>query len=76
MEGGRVDDALTTIDEALQHCDDTGDGWYYAELCRVKGEILRAMGKLDNAQHWFAAALAYARDDGANTFELRAATNC
>jgi predicted ATPase/DNA-binding winged helix-turn-helix (wHTH) protein len=76
MEGGRVDDALATIDEALQHCDDTGDGWYYAELCRVKGEILRAVGKLDEAQHWFAAALAYAREDGANTFELRAATNC
>jgi tetratricopeptide (TPR) repeat protein len=57
MESGRLNGALTSIDDALQHSANTGGDWYYAELCRVKGEILRAMGQAADAQHWIVTAL-------------------
>ncbi|HEV3423154.1 MAG TPA: winged helix-turn-helix domain-containing protein [Paraburkholderia sp.] len=72
LASGRRDDAAETIDDALQHCERTGERWYYAELCRIKGEILLAANRIAEAESWFIAALGCARRQGAGEFERRA----
>ncbi|MDE1179245.1 winged helix-turn-helix domain-containing protein [Paraburkholderia sp.] len=75
LELGRHDEALASIDDAIHRCDATGERWYYAELCRVKGEVLRAMDRHADAQHWLIAALEHAERNDTRAFELRAATS-
>ncbi|CAG9234301.1 Transcriptional regulator, winged helix family [Paraburkholderia sabiae] len=71
----RASDALDTIEQALHHADDNGERWYYAELCRIKGDVLRALGCHDEAQRWFAASLECEQRNGAERTEARNASN-
>ena len=71
----RASDALDTIEQALHHAEDNGERWYYAELCRIKGDVLRALGCHDEAQRWFAASLECEQRNGAERTEARNASN-
>ncbi|CAD6532913.1 winged helix-turn-helix domain-containing protein [Paraburkholderia sabiae] len=71
----RVSDALDTIEQALHHAEDNGERWYYAELCRIKGDVLRVLGCHDEAQRWFAASLECEQRNGAERTEARNASN-
>lgn len=73
MREGRYGDALAAVNEALRQCDETGEQWYYAELCRVKGELTRVTQGGADAAAWFTAALESARRQGATVLALRAA---
>jgi predicted ATPase/DNA-binding winged helix-turn-helix (wHTH) protein len=66
------DTALTAIDQALDHCEVTGERWLYAELCRMKGTILISRGDEMRAGEWLALALTTAQRQGAKNFEDRA----
>lgn len=60
------------IEEALDHCNATGERWLYAELARMKGTILMAAGVGVRAGEWLAVALTTSRQQHAWTFEARA----
>ncbi|MFK4441505.1 putative ATPase/DNA-binding winged helix-turn-helix (wHTH) protein [Caballeronia udeis] len=72
---GRRDDATTAINEAFRHCEETGERWYYPELCRVRGEISLAGHQAMDAKSWFVSALDHARRQGAIELERRAAAS-
>ncbi len=65
--------ALDILDQALGHIDATGIRFFEAELRRLKGEALRALGKPDEAASCFQRALIVAQKQSAKAWELRAA---
>lgn len=68
-------EALASINEALQHCEETGERWYYAELCRAKGDVMCMLQSDTDAEAWFTAALESACQQGAAVLALRAASS-
>jgi predicted ATPase len=66
---------LILLSEALELAERTDERWYIAELCRLRGELLITHADRPGAEPWFSRALAEARKQGANFFELRAATD-
>jgi predicted ATPase len=75
----RHDQALRVLDEALRLAEATGERMYVAEVCRLRGEHLLAIGpegaNVDAAQACFTRALTIASRQGARSLELRAATS-
>jgi predicted ATPase/DNA-binding winged helix-turn-helix (wHTH) protein len=75
---GEVPQGLTVLDGALDRTERTGGRWYVAELLRIKGELLLlqgAPGAAGAAEDHFRQALAWAKRQGALSWELRAATS-
>jgi predicted ATPase/DNA-binding winged helix-turn-helix (wHTH) protein len=71
---GQIGDALTTIDEAISHCEQKEELWCIAELVRVKGEILWQEGAdAQAAEQCFLRSIEWARQQEALSWELRAA---
>jgi len=73
---GRLTEALDTMDRALAAAERGGERWFVAELLRTKGELqLQELGDqtLSAAECCFSAALEVAREQGALSWELRAA---
>jgi len=70
--GGRPDDGLVLIDEALEMVGD--DSFLYPELALLKGDLLVVLDDTGSAEPLFRHALEGARALGARTPELRAAT--
>ena len=68
-------EALATVEQAIEKAERGGERYYFAELLRVKGEILSAQsnGEQAAAIDVFGAALEVARQQGALLLELRAA---
>jgi predicted ATPase/DNA-binding winged helix-turn-helix (wHTH) protein len=78
VHAGGVADALVTIDEALERCERTGEGWALAELHRARGKTLlsgRAPGANQAAEVVFLQSLDIAREQKVLSWELRAATS-
>ena len=67
--------AVAILDEALATCDRTGSRAFEAELHRARGEILlkRDPANPAPAEEAFLTAIAIAKQQGARSFELRAA---
>jgi tetratricopeptide (TPR) repeat protein len=74
-DAGDADGAIAIIDEALATAERTGSRSFEAELRRVRGEVLARRGapNCGLAGDAFRAAIAVAKQQGARTFELRAA---
>jgi predicted ATPase len=70
---GHIDEGLAAVDEGLAHAERTLEGGYIAELHRARGELLRSAGNGASAEGEFRKAIAYAHDQQAKSFELRAA---
>ena len=73
---GRVEQALSTIDDALTRSDRNEELWYMPELLRLKGElVLRAGGPTADAEAepHFVSSLALARQQGTPAWSLRTA---
>jgi predicted ATPase len=73
---GQPGDALVTIGKAMARARDTGEGWYDAELMRLKGEFtLQDSGAASSAaaELAFREALDIAETQGALFWVLRAA---
>jgi len=71
---GEYESALNWIEKILDHVFTTGSHVHTAELFRIKGLTLHALGKPDNViEENFSKALVLSREQSARTFELRAA---
>ncbi|MCC8939338.1 AAA family ATPase [Bradyrhizobium sp. Arg68] len=74
---GAVEEGLDLITKALDRVEETGEGWFEAELHRIMGELILQLPKPDPiaAEARFGHAAAIARQQGAKLWELRAATS-
>jgi predicted ATPase/DNA-binding winged helix-turn-helix (wHTH) protein len=75
---GQIADGLPAIEEASVQSELTEERWLIAELLRIKGEILLwrgSPGGAAEAESDFRRALDLARQQGALSWELRAATS-
>ncbi|HTT40909.1 MAG TPA: AAA family ATPase [Burkholderiales bacterium] len=75
---GQYDDALTVLDLALNHVEQTGEAYYAAEVHRRQGELTLARwgaAQAQAAEASFLRAIEIARLQQARTWELRAATS-
>ena len=75
---GRLAEARTAIDEALERAESSEERGCMPELLRIKGEILRLDGSADadrTAENCFQQAMDLAHRQGALSWELRAATS-
>jgi predicted ATPase len=73
---GKIGDGLVLVEEAIDHCERTEERWVFAELLRVKGELLLLQGTpgaAATAEDHFRQALGWARRQDALSWELRAA---
>lgn len=72
---GKVDNAIATIEEAIDHATRHREHWYDAELYRIRGELLALQGgtAAEAAVADLARAVYIAHHQGARLFELRAA---
>lgn len=71
---GEYDSALKWIEKILDHVNTTGSHIQTAELFRIKGLTLQALGKPNNnIEENFRKALELSREQSARIFELRAA---
>src|SRR6266704_451885 len=76
--GGQIAEGLGVVYEALARAERTEAGWCLAELLRTKGELHlleRVPTAVATAETCFHRALGVARDQGALSWELRAATS-
>jgi predicted ATPase len=77
-EAGEVAQGLAIVDDALARCKTRDEGWYLAELLRIKGELIVKGDESEaaaKAEVEFLSALDLARRQGALSWELRAATS-
>jgi predicted ATPase len=74
---GRAAEGLTVIEQAIERCERTNERWLFAELLRLKGELLLPGEKPSRAraEDNLREALDWARRQGALSWELRAATS-
>jgi predicted ATPase/DNA-binding winged helix-turn-helix (wHTH) protein len=77
-QAGEVAPGLAIVEEMLARCEARDEGWYIAELLRIRGELILLEGAADAAavaeQH-FRRALDLAHRQDALFWELRAATS-
>jgi predicted ATPase len=69
---GKIDDALSTIDGALQANPD--ELAYQPQILTCRGDLRLRLGRAESAEADFRAAIALAQKMSAKTLELRAAT--
>jgi adenylate cyclase len=74
LKAGRYDEGLRAVADGFVASEKTLERCDVAELHRVRGELLRQLARIDEAEESFRAAIAVARPQGARAFELRAAT--
>jgi predicted ATPase len=77
-EEGYVAQALATIDEALAKCERDEERWWFAELLRIKAEVMLSAEGADTAaaaEAHLQDALSWTRRQGALSLELRSATD-
>ncbi len=72
---GKIKEALTMLDEALQLVGRTGMRWLAAELNRLKGQLFLRQGHSDAAEELYRKALSIAQEQEAKLWELRAAVS-
>jgi predicted ATPase len=75
---GKIGDGLVLVEVAIDHSERNEERWAFAELLRVKGELLLlqgAPGAAATAEDHFRQALDLAHRQGALSWELRAATS-
>jgi ATP/maltotriose-dependent transcriptional regulator MalT len=77
-ETGEIAEGVAIVDAALTHCKIRDEGWYLAELQRVRGDLVLRSGDaaaVAQAEEEYLSALDCARGQGAVSWELRAATS-
>ncbi len=75
---GQIADGLAAAEQAIERAERTEARWLFPESLRIKGELLlsqAATGAENAAEDHFRQALDWARQQGALSLELRAATS-
>ena len=73
---GHLEEAGSKLERAIAWADHNGEGWYQAELMRMKGELMLQRSKTSlaiDAEDCFRTANQIAREQGALFWELRIA---
>jgi non-specific serine/threonine protein kinase len=72
---GRIDEGLVEIDAALDYAETSESLWCMPEVLRIKGALLarRSGAEADAAATWFTRSRELAHEQGALSWELRAA---
>jgi tetratricopeptide (TPR) repeat protein len=71
---GDLEGASTLIEQSIARIEASEERSHYAEVLRLKGWILILRGEPEQAEATLRKAIAVARDQGAKSWELRAAT--
>lgn len=71
LHAGNTDEALRRIDEAVLTSATNGSAFFLAEIHRVRGEIMFANDRPDDAETCFNRSLGIARSQQAKSWELR-----
>jgi predicted ATPase len=77
-EAGEIAEGIAIVDAALARCKARDEGWYLAELQRVRGDLVLRSGDsaaVVQAEEEYLSALDCACGQGAVSWELRAATS-
>jgi adenylate cyclase len=74
LAADKPDEGLAAVQEGFEASERGLERYYLAELHRLRGELLRRKGDLEDAERSFGAALEFSRKQGAKSLELRAAT--
>jgi predicted ATPase len=72
---GRIEEAISLLDDALQIVEWTGERWLEADLHRLKGQMLLRQGRSEAAEELYCRALDIAKEQEAKLWELRAAVS-
>jgi predicted ATPase len=72
---GDIQAGLATLDQAFEFAEATNERFFEAELHRLRGTMLSALGKRSEAEAALRWALTLAGQQGARWWELRAATS-
>jgi len=72
---GRVEEAVTLLDDAAQIVERTNERWFAAELYRHKGRLLLCQGHTEAVEQLYRKALSIAQEQEAKLWQLRAATS-
>jgi predicted ATPase len=75
LKDGEPEDALTTLDDALELVDARNERFCGAELYRLRGDVLMEMGNKQGAESSYRCAIQVAQDQKAKSWELLAATD-
>jgi predicted ATPase len=73
LEAGRLEEGLDVIERAFAWGERTGEVYYRAETWRTKGDLLRGLGRLDEAEAALDEAARIAAAQRALSIELRVA---
>jgi predicted ATPase/DNA-binding winged helix-turn-helix (wHTH) protein len=74
IESNERVEAAAVLEEGWQRYEVHGDGCFWPELLRLKGELARQEGSIEAAEDCLLTAMTAARQQGALMWELRAAT--
>jgi predicted ATPase len=76
-ETGQIREGLAVLEDALAHSHGTGEAWWSAELCRLKGELLLQHDSAgeQRAEACFRQAMDIASRQQAKSLELRSTTS-
>ncbi len=72
---GRVEEALSLLNNALQIAERIRERWFAAELYRHKGQLMQRQGDSNAADELYRQALTIAHEQEAKLWELRAAVS-
>jgi predicted ATPase len=72
---GQIEEAMNVAEDGLAVSARNEEGYYDAELWRLKGELLKMQGKETESESCFQQAIEIARQQAAKSLELRACTN-
>jgi predicted ATPase len=72
---GRVDEALATLDNAIELADPNGEAFLLSELWRLKGEYQQNANDSADVEGFLTKALEIAQEQQAKSLELRAAVS-
>jgi tetratricopeptide (TPR) repeat protein len=75
LSAGRIEEGLAATEEGFAFCRLTRETYFLAELQRLRGELLRAAGRDEDAAASFEEAMRTAASQGKLLFELRTAVS-
>ncbi|MGI9355600.1 MAG: adenylate/guanylate cyclase domain-containing protein [Rhizobiaceae bacterium] len=77
INAGKVQCALSLLENSIQRIERSGERWFEAEVYRIRGEAFLALDLPEqaSAEHSFQRALEIAHGQGARLWELKAATS-
>jgi DNA-binding SARP family transcriptional activator/predicted ATPase len=73
LQAGDVDEGLKCLSEALRLREQSGESWTDAEIHRTRGDLLLRKSDPRGAEVSYQRAVSIAKEQGARSFELRAA---